>query len=148
MKIPGEYLSASPEQTLEWGKTLGRSLQSGEAVFLIGKLGTGKTVIARGIARGLGWEGAVNSPSFSLVKVYRGRMTIYHCDLYRLKPGEDIRQIGLEEQMEEADSVSIFEWSEDFPIAGYVPRWEVRIGDGVKEEERVIRWEKVVLVDS
>jgi len=143
MKPQGEYISRSEEQTLLWGKTLGENLRPQEAVFLIGKLGTGKSVIARGIARGLNWLQPVNSPSFSLVKLYRAELNIYHCDLYRLKLGDDITQLGLEELMEAENSVSIFEWSEQFPVARYIPRWEVTIADGETDQERIIKWSKI-----
>ena len=112
-------------------------------VMLIGNLGAGKTVIARGVARGLGYKGVVNSPSFSLVKIYRGRLTMNHCDLYRLNPGSDIRDIGLEEMIEEDNSIAVLEWSEDFPVAETTPRWEIGIKILDDDEKRQINWKKI-----
>lgn len=142
MNKSGNIFSSSAEATISWGSEFAREINPGDSVFLIGDLGSGKTTIARGIARGLGWTGVVNSPSFSLVKVYRCEVTIYHSDLYRLNPGDNLTDLGLQEQMDEENSVSIFEWSEDFPIFGYTPRWEVRISIAEDSDLRKIEWKK------
>jgi len=77
--------SQSPAGTAEIGLKLGRLLRPGDVVCLVGPLGAGKTVFARGIASGLGVEpSAVSSPTFTLAREYAGRVPVYHLDLYRL----------------------------------------------------------------
>lgn len=111
-------------------------------MLLIGSLGVGKTVAARGISRGLGYDGIVSSPSFTLIKVYEGKQKIIHCDLYRLKPEDDIRDLGIEEFLDE-DSITLFEWSEKFSFSEKKPRYEVEIELGSYDTERIISWRYV-----
>jgi tRNA threonylcarbamoyladenosine biosynthesis protein TsaE len=99
------------DATLALGRALGEMLDSGAVVLLTGDLGVGKTVLARGLARGLGVpdEYAVASPSFTLLNVYPGRVAFYHSDLYRLDQGE---ALDLELLEEAADGVLAVEWAE------------------------------------
>lgn len=93
------------------GRAMGRLLEPGDVVCLTGPLGAGKTVLARGLARGLGVgpEYAVTSPTFTLVNTYPGRVAFHHADLYRLEP-EQARALWLLE--ESADGVLAVEWAE------------------------------------
>lgn len=99
------------EDTLSLGRVLGEILAPGDVVLLTGDLGVGKTVLARGLARGLGVgeEYSIASPSFTLLNVYPGRIRFYHADLYRLEPGE---ALDLELLEEAADGVLAVEWAE------------------------------------
>ena len=101
-------------------RRLASSFRGDEVVFLIGELGAGKTVFAKGIAAGLGLKNtrAVVSPSFTLINVYKARVPILHLDLYRLSGRAEIRDLGFEDSVGEA--VIIIEWGEriDFPMAG------------------------------
>ena len=142
MILKGEFTSSSPENTISFGENFASILRAGDAVFLIGDLGSGKTVIARGIACGLGYDGPLTSPSFTLIKTYPGKYTIHHCDLYRLHPEDSLYELGLEEMLCE-DSITLFEWGENFPIASYRPRWEIRIEFGESANRRMIKWKKV-----
>ena len=142
MNLCGEFTSSNPEDTLSLGNNIASLLKAGDIVFLIGDLGSGKTLIARGIARGLGYDGTVTSPSFTLVKTYPGKHTIHHCDLYRLQPEDDLYELGLEDIIGE-NTLVIFEWGEDFPIASYIPRWEIRIKFAESADRRTIEWKKV-----
>ncbi|MEJ2245011.1 MAG: tRNA (adenosine(37)-N6)-threonylcarbamoyltransferase complex ATPase subunit type 1 TsaE [Acidobacteriota bacterium] len=111
---PGEErISESSEATQEIGSDLARKIQVPGIVLLRGDLGTGKTTLTRGIARGLGLSDPtlVNSPSFTLVNIYQGRCPIYHVDLYRLKNERDLYSIGLDDFLGK-DGVTIVEWSE------------------------------------
>ena len=107
------------------GKRLGRALAPGDLVYLSGELGAGKTTLARGIARGLGYEGRVNSPTFTLMNVYQGRCPIYHFDFYRLSE-EELDDLGLEDYLG-GEGICLIEW----PAAGEkaLPRaaWRVDI---------------------
>jgi tRNA threonylcarbamoyl adenosine modification protein YjeE len=102
---------AGEQATESLGAALGSRLEPGAVVLLIGDLGAGKTVAARGLARGLGVEGsyAIVSPTFTLLNVYPGRVDFFHADLYRLSPAE----AGDLELLEEAaDGVLAVEWAE------------------------------------
>ena len=79
-----EIRSTSPEETEAAGEALAATLGKGDLLLLAGELGAGKTTFVRGLARGLGSTGAVQSPTFQLVRVYPGRIQLAHVDLYRL----------------------------------------------------------------
>jgi tRNA threonylcarbamoyladenosine biosynthesis protein TsaE len=109
-------LSTSPEDTETIGLNLARRLHVPGIVLLRGDLGTGKTTLTRGIARGLGLEDPtlVNSPSFTLVNMYQGACPIYHVDLYRLQGERDLYSIGMDDFLGR-EGVAIVEWSERLP---------------------------------
>jgi len=106
------YISHSPEETAALGEAWGRAATSGLVIALSGDLGTGKTQLAKGIARGLGVTERVHSPTFALVNEYRGgRLPLFHVDLYRLDTTGQIIAAGLEEYFHPA-GVSVIEWAE------------------------------------
>lgn len=109
----GQVLTGSERETLELGRRLGLALNGGAVVLLVGPLGAGKTVLARGIAEGLGVTEPVSSPSFVLVRQYdaAGGIKVYHWDAYRLQGPRDLEYLPLEEHMAE-DSVLLIEWGE------------------------------------
>lgn len=106
-------ISTSEEQTGAIGTLIGRCLDGPLLILLQGQLGAGKTVIARGIARGLGVaaETPVTSPTFTLMNHYPARLDLYHFDLYRLSGPEDLVDIGFDEYAFGA-GVAIVEWPE------------------------------------
>jgi len=105
-------LSKSANQTLRIGKTLAQELCAGEIILLSGSLGAGKTVLAKGIAEGLGIDKHdVVSPTFVLLRIYKGKHLLHHFDFYRIKGPEDILALGYEEYFY-ADAVTIIEWPE------------------------------------
>ena len=113
-------VSNSPEQTRELGQALGRLLKSGSVVALTGELGAGKTVLAQGLARGLG-VGAdeyVSSPSFALINRYQGRVPVFHLDIYRLDTEAELVALGYEDYFE-PEGVTIIEWADK--IANLLP---------------------------
>ena len=110
--------TASPSETEALGRRLGRLLGPGAFVGLIGELGSGKTVVARGIARGLGYEGTVGSPSFVIVNEYAGRVPVYHIDLYRLASAREVETIDYRELFF-GTGVAVVEWAEKG--GGYLP---------------------------
>jgi tRNA threonylcarbamoyladenosine biosynthesis protein TsaE len=105
-------ISNSPEATQALGEEWGRAAQGGWVFGLSGDLGAGKTQLAKGIARGLGFGGRVHSPTFALVNQYEGaRLPLFHVDLYRLETPDQIIAAGLEEYFH-PEGVSIIEWPE------------------------------------
>lgn len=115
-------ISTSEEQTAEIGVLIGRCLAAPLLILLQGNLGAGKTVIARGIARGMGVgvETPITSPTFTLMNHYPARLDLYHFDLYRLSGPEDLVDIGFDEYAF-GSGVALVEWPEkleDPDIAG------------------------------
>ena len=105
-------VTRSESETREAGEALARSLRAGDVVLLLGDLGMGKTVFARGLAAGLGVDPeAVRSPSFTLVNPYRGRVPVYHIDLYRIEKEAELDELGLEDALG-GEGIAIVEWGE------------------------------------
>jgi len=95
------------------GKRLGRLLQPGDVVALVGDLGTGKTQFIKGLAEGVGVGRAtyVSSPSFTLINEYPGRIPFYHIDLFRLESEKDAEGLGLEEYVR-GNGITAIEWAD------------------------------------
>ena len=101
--------SESIEQTHEIGRKIGECCEPGMVILLDGDLGAGKTTLTQGIAKGLGVKRNVTSPTFTIQKIYRGRMPLYHIDAYRLEgTGQDL---GFDEYMDD-DGVTVIEWAD------------------------------------
>ena len=100
-----------PEETYELGKKMGEEAAPGQIVCLNGDLGVGKTVFTQGFAAGLGIEGPVNSPTFTIVQQYEeGRLPLYHFDVYRIGDVSEMDEIGYEDCFF-GDGVCLIEWS-------------------------------------
>lgn len=97
------------KEMIDFGKTLGEHLFPKAMITLDGELGVGKTTLTKGIGQGLGITKVINSPTFTIVKVYHGRLTLYHFDAYRLE-GQD-QELGFEEMFED-EGVCVIEWPE------------------------------------
>ena len=106
-----EVITASPQETQELARRLGQLANAGTVLLLAGPLGAGKTSFVQGLARGLGITGVVNSPTFTIVKEYRGRLPLFHFDLYRLEEAEELWELGLDEYLDSV-GVSALEWGE------------------------------------
>jgi tRNA threonylcarbamoyladenosine biosynthesis protein TsaE len=119
--------SGSLAQTQRHGERLGRLLQAGDVVALIGPLGAGKTAFVQGVARGLEVRSPrIASPTFTIVNEHAGRVPLYHVDLYRLVHADELVEIGLREYLGGA-GVSVVEWFDRFPAEQPDERLEVRI---------------------
>lgn len=121
--------SPSPAQTRRLGACLGKLLKQGDIVLLQGPFGSGKTTMVQGIARGLGVQGRVTSPSFALVNEYRADddhqgVPVYHIDVYRISSAEEAVQFGLEEYLSDR-GISLIEWAER--VEAVVPEEHLRI---------------------
>ena len=104
-------LTRSPEQTQLLGCAVGERARSGDVFLLSGPLGAGKTCFTQGLARGLGVEGYVRSPTFVLMTRHKGRLTLHHIDLYRVGSLEEAWDLGLDEQLFDS-GVCVIEWAE------------------------------------
>jgi len=103
--------SSSVEQTRRIGLALGRLLAPGDVVLLEGELGAGKTALTQGIGAGLGVQAVINSPTFTILKEYSGRLPLYHFDLYRIESPDEIYALGFEDYFV-GDGVCVVEWAE------------------------------------
>jgi tRNA threonylcarbamoyladenosine biosynthesis protein TsaE len=103
--------SHSPEQTRLLGSYLGELAQKADIFLLTGELGTGKTCLVQGIARGLDVKEYAFSPSFVILREYHGRLPLYHIDFYRLNHIEEIADLGLEDYFY-GEGVCVVEWAE------------------------------------
>ena len=104
--------TGSERETYELGLQIGRQARAGDVYTLIGDLGVGKTVFTKGLARGLGIEEPVNSPTFTIVQVYEeGRLPFYHFDVYRIGDISEMDEIGCEDYIY-GEGVSLIEWAD------------------------------------
>jgi tRNA threonylcarbamoyladenosine biosynthesis protein TsaE len=103
--------SRSHDETLAAGERLGARLGAGAVVACIGALGAGKTCFVQGLARGLGVQSPVTSPTFVLVNQYRGRLPVYHVDAYRTETLSELLDVGIEELLH-GDGVTVIEWAD------------------------------------
>jgi len=105
-----KILSRSVVQTLSIGRRIALKLLGGEVILLSGALGAGKTVLAKGIAKGLGINPLkVISPTFVLLRIHKGKYFLQHFDLYRLKTPQDILSLGFDEYLY-SDAITLIEW--------------------------------------
>ncbi|GAF66673.1 putatice ATPase [Bacillus sp. TS-2] len=98
----------SPEETMQWAEKIAKQLFPGAVLTLEGDLGAGKTHFTKGIAKGLGVKRVVNSPTFTIIKEYSGRLPLYHMDVYRLD--DQFEEIGLEDYFY-GQGVTVVEWA-------------------------------------
>lgn len=128
-------ISNSVEETIEAGKKLAAKLKRGDCVALVGDLGSGKTVLTKGIAEGLGVKNPryVNSPTFVIIKEYEGRLPLYHFDLYRLNKSTLIDSESYEEYFYD-DGVTVIEWADK--IRSSLPKKYIEVRLKVAGENR------------
>lgn len=129
--------SDSPAETEALGEMLGGILQPGDLFFLSGELGSGKTLLVRGVTQGLASAEMATSPTFALIHRYEGKLPLYHLDLYRLSGSEDLEPLALEEIMEEAAAIMI-EWGEPAKAFFSSDYMQVEFTRGEQEEERLL----------
>jgi len=133
-----KFISKSPEETIGFGEYLAKSFKEGDIICFFGDLGSGKTTLIKGIAKGLKIGHAkVNSPTFVLMNVYHGRLPLFHFDFYRLDNIEEISSIGYDEFLY-ADGVSVIEWADR--LGTLLPDEYLRIElKHKRDDERVIQ---------
>lgn len=132
-----EYYTHHERETEEIGETLGQTLPAGTVIAFTGDLGAGKTAFTRGLARGLGIEDRITSPTFTIVNEYEGgRLPLFHFDMYRLESSDELFDIGWEDYLRRG-GVCAVEWSEKVSDAlTEALRVDIRRGPG--ENDRII----------
>ena len=107
----------SPAETAAMAFRLGEKIPAGTVLCLAGDLGAGKTLFVQNLAKAMGVTEEVTSPTFNLMIVYEGRMTIYHFDLYRLESELELEEIGFYEYTDNPQGLVVIEWPDKFPEA-------------------------------
>lgn len=125
----------SPEETAHLAGTIGKIIREGTVICLDGELGVGKTLFVRAVARTLGVESDVTSPTFNLMNIYDAACPIVHFDLYRITSEEELEDIGFYEYAEATEGIVLIEWAEKFPDAMPADHLSVRI-EALNDEER------------
>ena len=135
--------SKSSEETIEIGKKIGSLLKKGDILAMQGTLAAGKTTITKGIAESLGVTEVITSPTFCLISEYKGKMPLYHFDVYRLEGPEDFINLGSEDMLY-GDGVSIIEWSEkimeELPSSTIIIRLEPDSEQGTSRTITIENW--------
>ncbi len=126
-----KYLSLSREQTEAFAKEYAKTLQPYDVVLLDGDMGAGKTVFAKGVAKGLGIEEEVTSPTYAYMNDYDGRL--FHYDCYRIESIEQAEQLGLADYFD-MGGICLIEWSQN--IAALLPKNVKRVTIRKIDEER------------
>lgn len=120
-----------------FGRRLGELVQPGDVICLNGDLGAGKTTLSKSVGLGLGVEDYITSPTFTIINEYQGRLPLYHFDVYRLKDGEELYDLGVEDYFY-GDGVCLIEWAQN--IQDYLPqdRLELWIYGTDNPNERIV----------
>lgn len=125
------------KETEEFGEKLGSILKPGDIISLTGDLGAGKTALTKSIGKGLGVEDYITSPTFTLINEYKGRLNLYHFDVYRLEGPIDLYDLGFEEYIY-SNGVSIIEWGDKIEEILPEERINIQIEKSVELDERII----------
>ena len=118
-----KLISKSEGQTEEIAQSLAKDLHGNEVIALFGDLGAGKTAFTRGLAKGLGIDDGVSSPTFALVHEYEGRFMVYHFDMYRVSGYDDLYSTGFFDYMD--TGILVIEWSEN--IEPFLPDRRINV---------------------
>ena len=132
------FISNSVEETIRIGVKLAKELKKGDVIALIGDLGSGKTILTKGIAEGLGVKNPryVNSPTFVIIKEYKGKLPLYHFDLYRLNRSTLLDAESYDEYFYD-DGVTVIEWADKIRTLLPEKHIEVKIKAAGEEKRRI-----------
>jgi len=132
-----EQKISSEQEMLEFGRNLAKNISSGVVIYLQGPLGAGKTTLTRAIIQGLGHEGNVKSPTYTLVEPYEiNHKIVYHFDFYRVVDPQELSMIGIRDYFTE-NSICIIEWPER--AQGMIPPADVVIEIEMCEQGRQVK---------
>ena len=132
------YRSSSFQETIHFGQKLGKTLNGGELILLTGVLGSGKTVITKGIAQALGIKSIVTSPSFAIMNEYKGKLWLYHFDFYRIEDRQEMEDL-LEDYIYRKDGIAAIEWGEK--VEGCLDSY-IRVDIDIDDLYRTIKVER------
>jgi len=130
-------ITNSAAETRKLGERLAEKLKAGDVVLLEGELGAGKSELARGVAKGLGVQETVTSPSFTILNVYEsGLIPLYHFDWYRLESEEELYELGMDEYLG-GDGIALVEWPDRCPDAVPADCYRIRINAEGESTRRI-----------
>lgn len=132
-----KLISKSSSSTYYLGRIIGSLVKMGDVFCLDGNLGAGKTKLAQGFGEGLGVDDIINSPTFTLINEYKGRLTYYHMDVYRLEGYEEMFDLGYEEYFY-GNGIVLIEWSKNVEEILPKERLDIEIKRGEEENQRII----------
>lgn len=136
-----KFISNSPEDTEKIGERLAEKLSGGEVIAFFGEVGAGKTCFTRGLAKGVGFIGTANSPTFAIVNEYLGgRLNLYHFDMYRVENWEDLYSTNFFEYLDMGGVVAV-EWSEN--IINAIPEKHITV-----EIKKINENSREILIDG
>jgi tRNA threonylcarbamoyladenosine biosynthesis protein TsaE len=140
MTSTARAVTRSEDETLALAGAVGELLRAGDVVSVVGDLGAGKTVFARGVARALGVSEPVVSPSFTIVREYDGRVPLVHVDVYRIGTIQELHDLGFEEVLRD-DAITLVEWGDVIDPLLPRERLDVRLVAGDADDERLVELE-------
>ncbi len=138
------WKTTSAKQTMDAGRSVGRALEPGTVVAFYGDLGSGKTTMIKGLGLGLGVKNhrEIKSPTFVILHIYKGRVPLYHFDLYRMEHAADLDSLGLDEFLADPKAVTVIEWAERLGDSSKLAHLKIEIKRN-REDARVIKLSKL-----
>lgn len=129
-----QFISNSPDETQAFAADMAKRLKAGDVLCLYGDLGAGKTAFVQGLAKGLGIDEPITSPTFTIVNEYEGRLPLYHFDVYRIADSGEMYEVGFDEYVY-GEGVSVIEWPQ--LIADILPdkRYDIEIKKDLEKGE-------------
>ena len=129
-----QFISNSPDETQAFAADMAKRLKAGDVLCLYGDLGAGKTAFVQGLAKGLGIDEPITSPTFTIVNEYEGRLPLYHFDVYRIADSDEMYEVGFDEYVY-GEGVSVIEWPQ--LIADILPdkRYDIEIKKDLEKGE-------------
>ena len=129
-----QFISNSPDETQAFAADMAKRLSAGDVLCLYGDLGSGKTAFVQGLAKGLGIDEPITSPTFTIVNEYEGRLPLYHFDVYRIADSDEMYEVGFDEYVY-GEGVSVIEWPQI--IADILPagRYDIEIKKDLERGE-------------
>ncbi len=129
-----QFISNSPDETQTFAADMAKRLTAGDVLCLYGDLGAGKTAFVQGLAKGLGIDEPITSPTFTIVNEYEGRLPLYHFDVYRIADSDEMYEVGFDEYVY-GEGVSVIEWPQ--LIADILPdrRYDIEIKKDLERGE-------------
>lgn len=133
------FITKNFQETQELARKFAKELRSGDVVALYGDLGGGKTTFVQGLAKGLGIEKRIISPTFIIVRSYKLRAgSFYHIDLYRIEREKDMEGLGIEEITNDPKSIVTIEWAEKLGNRLPKKRWDIKFEDLGEDKRKII----------
>ncbi|AFG36893.1 tRNA (adenosine(37)-N6)-threonylcarbamoyltransferase complex ATPase subunit type 1 TsaE [Spirochaeta africana] len=134
-----QIITDSFATTEEIGRRIGSWAPGGTVLRLTGGLGMGKTVLARGIARGMGIQEPITSPTYTLIQEYPGTPALVHMDLYRIQDPDELEELGVLEFIGNPGIILCIEWADRVPADSFGPAYELQLLPGAQPEQRSIQ---------